>query len=352
MNEGDRWLLHDVLVVDQASGDRGTIVARLFDCPPGTSAAGPAGSCDLMPELAFQYELVSADGKMRKGIGDATFATRGVLEWSDLPAGTYLIRVLGASSVGVSLVMAGGRPTSDGQFEVRLPVGGKRAVIDIYHQWRFYSDLLRRISGSADNTISCPPCNTMDPVSGICTPNCAPCSKCRSVDIGNGAKISSCVGSCPDSTICVENRCCADIGVSCQSKADCCNNNCVAGTCDCSKEGESCQQSTCCAGNKCDRDSKSCAACGARDAVCSNDDDCCEGQCFDGHCRCCAIFAVLATDKDWGVCCEYPQVSVVVGDSQYGPEFGRCCTPGIDCPGDPKGPPKVGLDFGLGYWTC
>jgi len=106
--------------------------------------------------------------------------------------------------------------------------------------------------------------------------------------------------------------------------------------------GQTCAMAiNCCQGTRCDGSSKKvCTPCKPIGETCASSAECCDSECFDGKCSCCA--AVDGDDfKKTHLCCAYPQALMDVPDSKLGPGFKRCCVYGVDCPGDPLGPPAV-----------
>lgn len=339
---GDRWLLDAVhRRVDAAVSTSGSVLLRLFECPAGATA-GSIGGCPPMPELRIDAILTTGDGSKGWGLSDAAFEGAGLFSWPNLAPGAYVLR-FDAGAAAISLEVVGARLNDAGGYAFTVGTLGLPRVIDVYREKGTLAEIAARLPVDS----GCPPCNRKDSFRGVCIPTCPPCSGCKSVDVGNGTMTSSCVGNCSESQICVsaggsDPFCCVIDGAICAVDADCCLGACIDGVCGCVGDGGSCGGAggaSCCAGFTCATRGV-CAACTSPGGACAAGAECCGGACADGVCRCCAG----GVDDP---CCEEPLALLVVAESASGPGFKRCCTIGIDCAGDPEGPPlaDAGVDL-------
>jgi hypothetical protein len=147
--------------------------------------------------------------------------------------------------------------------------------------------------------------------------------------------------------------CLGDAGQICASDADCCDERCLQGVCGCLAEGETCETDQgCCPGFNCDYGV--CSGCRQRTGEpCSVNEECCDGLCVGGICRCCQTCRTadgLYSTASFGLCCALG--AVCYPDTPDNPGFARCCTPGLDCLGDPAGPPPIEGANAVSRNTC
>ncbi|MGI8476164.1 MAG: hypothetical protein ACR2OO_07340, partial [Thermomicrobiales bacterium] len=200
---------------------------------------------------------------------------------------------------------------------------------------------------------TCPPCHVCDFARAMCVYTCPQCSTCATRMVQTtGETISVCENGCtPDQGVCRHDRCCRPLGASCAHGEQCCNGYCTHGICSCIGPNGACDEDRDCCQTSAFSNVR-CADVICHDtkplgSICSSTTwnganlDCFPGQCFDGTCRCCATPCEVGNVHSAGLCCEYPRVPLCQPDSDLGKGFVRCCTPGLDCVGDPTGPPAA-----------
>lgn len=348
------WRL-DTKAVMKRPNDPGAIVLRGWDCL--LNMTRETFESDLCTPSVFDepwaLTLSSTDGKTTRwlAVPDASFPEDGVAIWEKLPPGDYILDLVGMRKIGPPVVAFGAEPVNDDPLSFRIVLGGRNpyVTIDVYKlpttASQVSTELARRLV-RAYRCPTCPPCHVCDLGRGICAYTCPQCSTCKTyLNPTLGETFSTCENGCTaNQGICRHDRCCQGRGHACAADADCCNGICYKGACSCVGLDSACSEDADC----CQTDAFSTVRCA--DTVvchvvqplghaCSNDLDCYPGQCFKGTCHCCATPCETGSVNSAGLCCEYPRVPLCQPDSSLGKGFVRCCAPGIDCAGDPNGPP-------------
>jgi hypothetical protein len=161
------------------------------------------------------------------------------------------------------------------------------------------------------------PCTTPSScLAGRCEPVTGTAGEvCLAACFADGAACTRALDCC--STGCFNGKCggkCTVEGDSCANNAECCSGVCEGGRCqvdmpnrDCRPTGEDCSSgsgSGCC--NQCDKETKRCGfgadTCFAQGVACSNDAQCCRGQCLNQVCTtpCVAVAGACTAGAD---CC-------------------------------------------------
>jgi Stigma-specific protein, Stig1 len=343
------WRLNAIQRADQFTAKTGALALRLFDCPAGVTPYDPAGACAPAGELQFGYEIASADGKVRKSLADAEFLDAGLLLWKDLPPGAYGVSVSVPSGSGVTTVITGDRAAANRPVFI-VPSGRDAIIVDVFHERTAISDIILHLQVDAH----CGPCSRQDPIRSICVPTCPPCSTCSSVARADGKSISFCRSACAADQVCQfddrfpgDAKCCVPTGGTCTTAVHCCEGSCQKGVCACAPGGAQCAPGDCCAGSTCAQRGM-CISCKPVGLACASSAECCGNSCFDGVCRCCAGVENNDFTKTH-LCCEFPYALMEINDGPLGPGFKRCCAIGVDCIGDPLGPPLRSDNYGFNW---
>lgn len=325
----DRW---ERIALD---GGAGSVTVRAFACD-GTKPDD--ATCKAMP-LPFGVSLFADDGTASFDLRDAAVVAPGVVRWRNVPFGRY--QLTADADLSERLRVDGARPVADSTawvYHVDVSAWMPDALIDLFETPAAGGATVQiRGANAACGAASCPPCTVCDAASSTCVATCLPGETCDADGV-------TCRCDRYASTICATERgaCKGDAGDGCDTDDQCCDGVCIDGVCACFGESEPCADSAaCCDGLTCWNDV--CLPCSvANGDACEATEECCEGACVDGVCRCCVTCETADgayRTRDLSLCC--PQDALCYPDTDLGPGFARCCTPGVDCLGDPFGPPPT-----------